>query len=252
MTTKIEWVKNADGSRGITWNPITGCAKISSGCKHCYAERMAKRLAGRYGYPSDNPFKVTLHCDRLDQPFGWKKPSMIFLCSMSDYFHRDVPEAYIFKILEVMRKCPQHTFQVVTKRSERMLEISDKIKHWPENVWLGVTVETRKNKDRIKNLRRINASVKFLSCEPLLGDLGSINLKGINWVIVGGESGPGARTMDLEWVRNIRDQCLDEHVPFFFKQWGGVNKKVLGRKLDRREWNQMPNIRPPGYKPLFK
>jgi protein gp37 len=244
MTTKIEWVQNADGSQGKTWNPITGCSKISIGCKNCYAERMAKRIAGRYGYPSDDPFKVTLHYDRLRQPFDWKKPLMIFLCSMSDYFHEDVPEAYIFQILEVMRRCPQHTFQVLTKRSERMLQISERIKHWPENVWLGVTVETKENKDRIKNLRRIDAPVKFLSCEPLLGNLGSINFKGINWVIVGGESGPGARPMRVEWVKNIRDHCLDKSVPFFFKQWGGVNKKVRGRKLEGKEWNQIPNTRP--------
>jgi len=240
VTTKIEWVQNADGTQGKTWNPVTGCTKISLGCLHCYAERMAKRLAGRYGYPKDNPFQVTLHPDRLEHPSKWKKPLMIFLCSMSDYFHEDVPEDYIFQVLNIIKQCPQHTFQILTKRSERMLNISQKIKQWPANAWLGVTVEARKYKNRIDHLKQVNASIKFLSCEPLLEDLGKIDLDGIDWVIVGGESGPKSRAMSPKWVPNIRDQCLAKNVPYFFKQWGGKNKKANGRTLEGKEWTQIP------------
>ena len=242
MSTKIEWVTNLDGSKGKTWNPITGCSKISRGCKYCYAERMAKRLAGRHGYPKKEPFKVTLHSKRLYQPMEWKKPLMIFLCSMSDFFHDDVPDDYIFEIIEVIKKCRHHTFQVLTKRSERMMEISRKIKKWPDNVWLGVTVEAREYKQRINHLKTTDAQIKFLSCEPLLDDLGKLNLKNIDWVIAGGESGPGSRVMNRDWVINIRDQCIENDVPYFFKQWGGTNKKKAGRILDGRVWNQMPNI----------
>ncbi|MFC1824664.1 DUF5131 family protein [Thermodesulfobacteriota bacterium] len=248
MSTKIEWVTNLDGSKGKTWNPITGCSKVSKGCKYCYAERMAKRLAGRHGYPKDEPFRVTLHRDRVNQPLAWKKPLMIFLCSMSDFFHNDVPDDYILQILNVMKKCRHHTFQVLTKRSERMLEISRKIKKWPDNVWLGVTVEAKEYKQRIDHLRAVDAQIRFLSCEPLLDDLGQLNLKKIDWVIAGGESGPGSRVMRRDWVINIRDQCIEKDVPYFFKQWGGINKKKAGRKLEGKEWNQMPKIdRPPDY-----
>jgi len=242
VTTKIEWVQNPDGTLGKTWNPVTGCTKISLGCQYCYAERMAKRLVGRHGYPIDNPFQVTLHPDRLNRPFKWKKPIMIFMCSMSDYFHEDVPEDYLFQILETIKQCPHHTFQILTKRSERMLKISHKIKQWPANVWIGVTVEAKQYKIRINHLKQVNASVKFLSCEPLLEDLGEIDLDGIGWVIAGGESGPKARPMRHEWVTNIRDQCLTKGVPYFFKQWGGVNKKANGRILEGKEWNQLPVI----------
>lgn len=242
MTTKIEWVQNPDGTLGKTWNPVTGCTKISLGCLHCYAERMAKRLAGRHGYPKDNPFRVTLHPDRLEHPLKWKKPLMIFLCSMSDYFHEDVREDYIFQVLNIIKKCPQHTFQILTKRSDRMLNISKKIKQWPANAWLGVTVEAKKYKVRIDHLKQVNASIKFLSCEPLLADLEEIDLYGIDWVIVGGESGPKSRPMHPEWATNLRDQCIMKGVPYFFKQWGGKNKKANGRTLEGKEWCQMPIV----------
>jgi protein gp37 len=240
MSTKIEWVQNPDGTRGRTWNPSTGCSKISSGCKHCYAERMAYRLAGRYGYPADEPFKVTLHPERLKQPHSWKKSLMIFVCSMSDLFHEDIPDDFIFRVVETMENCPHHTFQLLTKRSRRLFEVSDKITAWPNNIWVGVTVEAKEYKYRMDDLRKVNALVRFVSCEPLLEDLGKLNLDGIDWVIVGGESGPRARPIRLEWVAKIRDQCLDKQVAYFFKQWGGVNKSAAGRKLEGREWNQMP------------
>ncbi len=233
--SKIEWTE-------ATWNPVTGCSKLSRGCLNCYAERMAKRFAGRYGYPKDNPFQVTLHPDRLPKPLRWTKPHMIFVCSMGDLFHENVPEYYIFEILNVIRECPSHTFQILTKREERMLEISKKIGHWPENVWIGVTVEGKECMRRIDCLREVNASVRFMSCEPLLENLGKIRLEGLNWVIVGGESGFKARSMSPEWATSIRDQCLRENIPYFFKQWGGRNKKKAGRSLEGREWNQMPTL----------
>lgn len=240
MSTKIEWVKNPDGTAGKTWNPITGCTKISLGCQHCYAERMAYRLAGRHGYPADEPFHVTLHQQRLEQPLRWNKPLVIFVCSMGDFFHKDVPDSFIFDILNVIKQCPQHIFQILTKRAERMLKISQEIGQWLPNVWLGVTVEAEEYKRRIDYLRHIKSSVKFLSCEPLLNDLGEVNLDGIDWVIVGGESGPKARPMNEKWAATIRDQCLKNKIPYFFKQWGGVNKKIAGRHLEGREWNQFP------------
>jgi protein gp37 len=242
MTTKIEWVLNPDGTKGQTWNPITGCSKISLGCKNCYAERLAKRLAGRVGYPKKNPFQVTGHPQRLNRPLEWKKGVMVFVCSMSDIFHEKISDDFILRVFQVIRKCPQHTFQVLTKRSGRLLTISEKIGKWPANVWLGVTVESSEYRHRIDQLRSIPVPIRFISCEPLLGNLGEIDLGGIDWVIVGGESGPGARTMSLEWVTNIRDQCIKNSVPFFFKQWGGVNKKLTGRKLQGVEWNQMPSV----------
>lgn len=242
MSTKIEWVQNLDGTKGKTWNPITGCTKISPGCQHCYAERMAMRLAGRHGYPLKDPFSVTLHPDRIEQPLRWKKPLTIFVCSMSDYFHEDVPKSFIFNIIEIIEKCPQHIFQILTKRVNRMLEISEEIGYWPDNVWMGATVESKEYEERVESLRKINASIKFLSFEPLLSDLGDLDLDGINWVIVGGESGPKARSMKSEWAINIRDQCLEKNIPYFFKQWGGINKKFNGRKLEGIEWNQMPSL----------
>jgi len=241
VTTKIEWVLNSDGTLGKTWNPITGCTKISAGCKNCYAERMSKRLAGRYGYPSKNPFQITLHRNRLEQPVSWRKPLMIFLCSMSDFFHEDVPLDYNLDIIRIINKCTHHTFQILTKRSDRILKISQKIKRWPDNAWLGVTVETKDCKKRITHLKQVDCAIKFLSCEPLLEDLGELDLNGIDWVIVGGESGPGARPMHLKWATNLRDQCVSMGVPYFFKQWGGKNKKASGRILEGKEWSQIPN-----------
>ncbi|MGE0084867.1 MAG: DUF5131 family protein [Desulfococcaceae bacterium] len=232
--SKIEWTHS-------TWNPVTGCTKISKGCMNCYAEKMAKRLAGRYGYPKENPFQVTLHPDRLHQPLHWKGRHIIFVCSMGDLFHKDVPDAYLSDILDIIRQCPEHTFQILTKRPERMLQLSGKIGKWPENVWTGVTVESSDCKSRIELLREVKSSVRFLSCEPLLNDLGKMDLKKIDWVIVGGESGCRARPMALEWAANLRDQCVEANIPYFFKQWGGIRKKKAGRILEGKEWNQMPS-----------
>lgn len=242
MPTKIEWVVNPDGTKGETWNPITGCSKISTGCKYCYAERLSKRLAGRHGYPEKDPFQVTLHPERLKQPLRWNKGVMIFVCSMSDIFHEKVPDSFILQVVKIIEKSPQHTFHLLTKRPDRMVHITKSLGKWPGNVWLGVTVETKEFKKRIDYLRNIEVPVRFISCEPLLGDLGKIDLKGINWVIVGGESGPNARPMHLEWALSIRDQSLKNAIPFFFKQWGGINKKLSGRKLQGKEWNQVPTV----------
>ncbi|MDM8536940.1 phage Gp37/Gp68 family protein [Desulfobacterales bacterium HSG17] len=231
--TKIEWTES-------TWNPVTGCTKISKGCQNCYAERMSKRLAGRHGYSKDNPFQVTLHPNRLLQPLKWKGNHIIFVCSMGDIFHKDVPEDYILQVLDIIKKSPNHTFQILTKRAKRMLQISEKIKKWPENVWMGVTVESKSCIKRIDLLNQVKSTVRFLSCEPLLNDLGRLDLKKINWVIVGGESGFKARPMAPKWATNIRDQCLKADIPYFFKQWGGFNKKKAGRHLEGQEWNQMP------------
>ena len=228
----IEWTET-------TWNPVTGCTKISPGCKNCYAERMAFRLQAM-GQPNyRNGFQVTLHERMLPLPLEWKKPRMIFVNSMSDLFHKDVPEEFIEKTFAVMRKASWHTFQVLTKRSDRLREIEEKI-DIPKNVWLGVSVECEDYLSRIDDLRAVNVSVKFLSLEPLIGPLPGLDLKGIDWVIVGGESGPGARPMQEEWVTDIRDICLASNVPFFFKQWGGVIKKRAGRVLEGRTWDQMP------------
>lgn len=231
--SKIEWTES-------TWNPVTGCTKISPGCKNCYAERMALRLQAM-GQPNyANGFELTLHENMLERPLRWKKPQLIFVNSMSDLFHQDVPLEYIQRVFAVMQQAHWHHFQVLTKRSQRLMELSDQLP-WPDNVWMGVSVETEKYTFRIDHLRSTGARVKFLSLEPLLGSLPNLKLSGIDWVIVGGESGPGARPIQEEWVTNIRDQCVQSNVPFFFKQWGGVNKKKAGRILDGRTWNQLPD-----------
>ncbi len=230
--SKIEWTES-------TWNPVTGCTKISPGCKNCYAERMALRLQAMGQANYANGFDLTLQEHMLERPLQWKKPQLIFVNSMSDLFHKDVPLTYIQQVFDVMRRAHWHHFQILTKRSERLLEVSDEI-DWPENVWMGVSVETQKYDFRIDHLRRTGARVKFLSLEPLLGPLRQLDLNYIDWVIVGGESGPGARPIQKEWVLEIRDQCLDAVVPFFFKQWGGVNKKRNGRLLQGRTWDQLP------------
>lgn len=228
----IEWT-------GATWNPVTGCTKISPGCKHCYAERLALRLQAM-GQPNyANGFRVTLHEKALEKPLHWKKPRAVFVNSMSDLFHKDVPLAFIQRVFAVMRQAHWHVFQVLTKRAERLAELAPKLE-WPPNVWMGVSVETQQYTYRIDLLRTVPAAVRFLSLEPLLGPLPNLNLEGIHWVIVGGESGPGARPMRPEWVTEIRDQCLAASVPFFFKQWGGVNKKRAGRLLEGRTWDEMP------------
>jgi protein gp37 len=228
----IEWTET-------TWNPLTGCDKVSPGCKHCYAERMAIRLQAM-GHPNyRNGFKLTMHDRVLHLPLQWKKPQIIFVNSMSDLFHKEVPLEFIQKIFEVMWKGYWHQFQVLTKRSERLYELSPQIE-WPQNVWMGVSVENSKYVSRIDYLRETGAKIKFLSLEPLLGPLPNLNLRDINWVIVGGESGPGARPVAEEWVTDIRDQCLAANVPFFFKQWGGTRKKKTGRILQGRTWDEMP------------
>jgi len=225
----------------MTWNPVTGCTKVSQGCKHCYAERMAKRLtamgSGRYR----NGFKVTLHPDLLDVPRTWRQPRVVFVNSMSDLFHEDIPLDYIQRVFATMRDCPQHTFQVLTKRSDRLAELASHLP-WPKNVWMGVSVEDARVISRIRDLSSTPAAVRFLSLEPLIGPLHGLPLSGIHWVIVGGESGPRARPMRKEWVDSIYRQCRDARVPFFFKQWGGVRKDLTGRELHGRTFNEMPSI----------
>ena len=230
--SNIEWTES-------TWNPLTGCTKVSPGCKHCYAERMALRLKAM-GQPNYiNGFKLTMHEPMLELPLRWKKPRMIFVSSMSDLFHQDVPLEFIQRVFEVMHRASWHTFQVLTKRSRRLLELDQEI-NWPANVWMGVSVESKDYMFRIDHLRQTGARVKFLSLEPLLGPLPGLDLHGINWVIVGGESGPGAWPLAKEWVVDIKDQCLEAHIPFFFKQWGGVKRKRNGRVLQGRIWDEMP------------
>lgn len=231
-TTSIEWTE-------ATWNPVTGCTKISPGCKHCYAERMARRLRmmGQRNYT--NGFKLTWHEHMLEVPLAWKKPRLIFVNSMSDLFHEGVPTPFIRKVFDSMRRASWHTFQILTKRSDRLRQL-DAMIDWPANVWMGVSVESKRYAFRIEHLRHTHAAVKFLSVEPLLGPLPELNLQGIQWVIVGGESGPGARPIAKEWVTDIRDQCLSVGVSFFFKQWGGINKKQTGRLLDGRTWDDLP------------
>jgi protein gp37 len=236
MSTRsnIEWTES-------TWNPLTGCTKISPGCKHCYAERMARRLQAM-GQPNyADGFHLTLHPHALEAPLGWKKPQMIFVNSMSDLFHRDVPDEFILQVFDVMQRACWHTFQLLTKRSDRLFELSAQLP-WSPNVWMGVSVESRDYQYRMDHLRQTGARIKFLSLEPLLGPLHTLNLTGINWVIAGGESGPGARPVQEEWLLDIRDQCQANRVPFFFKQWGGVWKKRAGRLLEGRTWDEMPRL----------
>ena len=232
--SSIEWTES-------TWNPITGCTKISPGCKHCYAERMAKRLHAMGQANYRNGFTLTLHEHSIELPLHWKQPQMIFVNSMSDLFHKDVPVEFIQRVFDVMRNAHWHTFQVLTKRSSRLLELDSRI-DWPQNVWMGVSVENSDYRFRIDELRQTKAITKFLSLEPLLGPLHHLNLTNINWVIVGGESGPGARPIMQEWVIDIRDQCKSIHVPFFFKQWGGTNKKKTGRELEGKTWDELPSL----------
>jgi len=230
----IEWTD-------ATWNPVTGCTKISPGCKHCYAERMAKRLK-MMGQPNyRNGFEVTLQPHMLELPLKWRSPKRIFVNSMSDLFHTDVPISYIQQVFSVMLRAHWHQYQVLTKRSERLLELSSQLV-WAPQIWMGVSVENASYLSRIDHLRKTDAHVKFLSLEPLLGPLHKLNLKSIDWAIVGGESGPGARAMDPSWVTEIRDQCRRAGVAFFFKQWGGVQKGKTGRELEGRTWDEMPEL----------
>jgi protein gp37 len=233
--SSIEWTES-------TWNPLTGCTKISPGCKHCYAERMAKRLQAM-GQPNYvNGFDLTLHEHVIQLPLTWKKPQMIFVNSMSDLFHEAVPTEFIERIFTVMQQASWHTFQVLTKRAERLAELAPSL-DWPENVWMGVSVENQRYVRRIDHLRMTGARTKFLSLEPLLGPLPGLNLAGIDWVIVGGESGPGSRPLDEGWVTDLRDQCLGAQIPFFFKQWGGTRKKKNGRILQGQIWDMLPAAR---------
>ena len=231
----IEWTES-------TWNPVTGCTKISPGCKHCYAERMAERLEAMGQGNYRNGFKLTLQPQMLELPLRWRKPQRIFVNSMSDLFHEDVPQAYIQAVFDVMGRAHWHEFQVLTKRADRLAELSPHL-DWRSNIWMGVSIENSQYTKRIELLRGTGASVKFLSIEPLLGAVGKIDLRDIGWVIVGGESGPGARPMQREWVIDIRRQCRAARVPFFFKQWGGVNKKRNGRQLDGRTYDEFPKVR---------
>ncbi|PIQ95984.1 MAG: hypothetical protein COV67_11950 [Nitrospinae bacterium CG11_big_fil_rev_8_21_14_0_20_56_8] len=234
IKSSIEWTES-------TWNPVTGCTKISSGCKFCYAERMALRLQAMGSLNYKNGFNLTLQPHALEAPLKWKKPQLIFVNSMSDLFHDNVPLDFIQQVFEVMVRSSQHQFQVLTKRANRLEKLSNKLP-WPNNIWMGVSIENRDSLFRIDHLRRTNALIKFLSLEPLLGPLPDMNLKGVQWVIVGGESGPGARPMRKTWVLDIQEQCRRANVPFFFKQWGGINKKKTGRELNGRVWNEMPEF----------
>lgn len=234
--TKIQWTDE-------TWNPVTGCSRVSEGCRNCYAERLAPRLKAMGVQKYANGFDVTLHHAALSLPSSWKKPRMVFVNSMGDLFHDDVPDDFIRKVFEVMEKEPRHTFQVLTKRHERLLGLADALP-WPDNVWMGVSVESPAHLDRVEALRRVLAALRFISFEPLISAIGSdVDLTGIGWVIVGGETGPGGRPLHPQWVRDIRDACLMEWVPFFFKQWGGG--RASGAELDGFIWHHMPTIKKP-------
>ncbi len=232
--TTIEWTD-------ATWNPVRGCTKISPGCKNCYAERFAERFRGVKGHPFEQGFDHRLVPGKIGEPLRWKTPQRIFVNSMSDLFHEKVPLEYIKDVFDVMNRADWHQYQVLTKRAERLEELSRELP-WAPNIWMGVSVENKDYLWRIDHLRRTKAHIKFLSIEPLIGPLGKINLRGIDWVIAGGESGPRARPMDASWVRNVRDQCVRAGVSFFFKQWGGVQKKRHGRELEGRTWDEMPEL----------
>lgn len=240
----------ADGSTiewtDATWNPVTGCTKITRGCDNCYAARFSERFRGVPGHPFETGFDLTLRPERLSQPLSWLRPRMIFVNSMSDLFHKKVPRAFIDKVFDTMERADWHTFQVLTKRSSLMrdyLKSRYGARRPADHIWLGVSVEDSKAAVRVRHLRDAPAAVRFLSVEPLIGPVGSINLEGIHWVIAGGESGPRARPMNIEWARQIRDECESQSVPFFFKQWGGIRPKSGGRMLDGREWNDFPDAR---------
>ncbi len=231
--SKIEWTDSS-------WNPVTGCTKLSSGCLNCYAYTMAKRLKAMGNRRYINEFQVTLHWDLLDRPLKWKKPRRIFVNSMSDLFHDDVSLEFIQRVFETMNTTPWHTYQILTKRSERLVELSSKL-NWTPNIWQGVSIENEAVINRVSDLIKVPSQIRFLSLEPLIGPLLGLNLDKIDWVIVGGESGPGSRPMEQDWVRNIRDMCVHDEVPFFFKQWGGTQKHKTGRVLDGRTWDEYPD-----------
>jgi len=230
--SSIEWTE-------MTWNPTTGCDKISAGCKFCYAEIMSRRLQAMGVEKYKDNFEVRMHEDALNIPYTWKNSKVVFVNSMSDLFHNDIPLEFIQKVFKVMNENPQHIFQVLTKRAERLSELHNELK-WTHNIWMGVSVENDKVRDRIDFLRKTNARVKFLSLEPLIGPLRHLNMSGIDWIIVGGESGHNPRPMKPEWVLDIQEQCKNNDVAFFFKQWGGKNKKAAGRILNGRTYDEMP------------
>jgi protein gp37 len=237
-TTEIEWTD-------ATWNPVTGCTKLTAGCDHCYAERFSERFRGTPGHPFESGFDLTLRPERVTQPLNWRKPKRIFVNSMSDLFHKEVPRDFIDSVFDTMERAHWHTFQVLTKRSS-LLTRYVRVRYGdglaPPHIWLGVSIEDKKNAVRLKHLHAAQASTKFVSFEPLLGPVGDLSLKGIHWAIVGGESGPGARPMEESWALEIRNICKRDRVAFFFKQWGGVRPKSGGRLLKGREWNQYPNV----------
>ena len=234
MSTRsaIEWTE-------VTWNPVTGCTKVSPGCKFCYAERLSRRLQAMGVEKYRDGFSVAVHESTLEDPLKWRRPRLVFVNSMSDLFHKAVPSTFIEAVFQVMNRASRHTFQVLTKRPGRVAQLDRRL-HWTPNIWLGTSIESDQWLQRLAPLKETSAQTKFLSLEPLLGPLPGLSLENIDWVIVGGESGPGARPMEAEWVRDIRDNCVSSHVPFFFKQWGGVFKKRTGRTLDGRTWDQMP------------
>ena len=233
--SKIEWTE-------LTWNPTTGCNKVSQGCKFCYAEVMSRRLKAMGLEKYSNGFEVTLHEDALKIPYTWKQPKIVFVNSMSDLFHKDIPLEFIRRVFKVMNDNPQHVFQVLTKRADVLFKYH-KALNWTHNIWMGVSVENEKSLNRVNLLRRTKAKVKFLSCEPLIGPLTNLNFKKIDWVIVGGESGRRPRPMKPEWVFEIHNKCIEENVPFFFKQWGGTNKKKTGRVLKGKTYSEMPIVK---------
>jgi len=234
VKSSIEWTES-------TWNPVTGCTKISPGCAHCYAERISLRLKAM-GQPNYvNGFKVSIHENALEIPLLWKKRQIVFVNSMSDLFHEEVPLSFIKRVFSVMEKASWHKFQVLTKRSERLVELAPKLP-WHENIWMGVSIENNDYIHRIDHLRTVPSSIRFLSLEPLLGPLPNLNLSGIDWIIVGGESGPNSRPMKTEWINDILNQCRKNNVPFFFKQWGGINKKKSGRLLNGKIYDEMPPV----------
>jgi len=231
--TSIQWTES-------TWNPVTGCTKISPGCANCYAERIALRLKAAKNPSYVNGFNLTLHYNMLNLPLKWSRPRKVFVNSMSDLFHKNVPSDFITKVFGVANAASWHSFQILTKRSERVLELDKKI-IWTPNIWMGVSVEDEAHLYRVEQLKKTSSSLKFISFEPLLGKISNIELSGIDWVIVGGESGPKSRIMQESWVIDIRNQCQEQKVPFFFKQWGGVNKKKTGRLLEGKFWDEMPS-----------
>lgn len=231
----IEWTE-------ATWNPVTGCTKVSPGCAHCYAETFAERFRGVPDHPYEQGFDLRLWPQRLEIPLRWRRPRVIFVNSMSDLFHEAIPLDYIRRVFDVMARADWHTFQILTKRHERLADVASEL-DWPANVWMGVTIENRRFIHRADRLREVPAAVRFISAEPLLGPLDGLDLDGIDWVIAGGESGHRHRRVDIEWLRDLRDRCIEEDVAFFFKQWGGIRSKAGGRELDGRTWDQLPEHR---------